>query len=212
MKDLSKNDTVKAVLNTIKQRRSIRRYKDEPLPREAIAALLEAGRYAPTAYGKQSCHFIVVTDAKALQEIAALLVKRLKFGIRWRPILKLFVKALRDPGIMRLAKRLEEPGRDCIFYSAPCAFFLLAPENEKFGEADCLLAAENVMVAARSMEIGSILVGTGLMVNKIKAAAERLRIPTGYRVHAVVCLGYPEQWPEELPCRRDNLLNSDVGT
>ncbi len=50
------------VFEAVQQRTSIRAYKDEPVPREKLERILEAGRLAPSARNTQPWHFIVVTD------------------------------------------------------------------------------------------------------------------------------------------------------
>jgi nitroreductase len=47
---------------TIKNRRSVRSYTDEPVSDEALVKVLEAGRLAPSANNRQPWHFIVVKD------------------------------------------------------------------------------------------------------------------------------------------------------
>ena len=59
-------------LSLIKTRRSVRAYKGEPVPPEALDAVLEAGTYAPTGGGRQSPTIIAITDPKYRQEIAKL--------------------------------------------------------------------------------------------------------------------------------------------
>lgn len=49
----------------LKKRRSIRRYKGTPVPRESIVKLLEAARIAPSGSHKQPWHFVVVEDEGA---------------------------------------------------------------------------------------------------------------------------------------------------
>ncbi|MCR1919581.1 nitroreductase family protein [Frisingicoccus caecimuris] len=49
-------------LSLIKTRRSVRAYKSEPVPSEALDAVLEAGTYAPTGGGHQSPTIIAITD------------------------------------------------------------------------------------------------------------------------------------------------------
>ena len=51
-------------LSLIKTRRSVRVYKSEPVPAEALDAVLEAGTYAPTGGGRQSPTIIAITDPK----------------------------------------------------------------------------------------------------------------------------------------------------
>jgi len=50
------------VFEAIKNRRSIRGYKDEPVPEEALSQVLEAARLAPSAANRQEYKFIVVKD------------------------------------------------------------------------------------------------------------------------------------------------------
>ena len=62
----------KKFLSLIKTRRSVRAYKPQPVPSEALDAVLEAGTYAPTGGGRQSPTIIAITDPKYRQEIAKL--------------------------------------------------------------------------------------------------------------------------------------------
>jgi nitroreductase len=57
---------------TILSRRSIRRYKPDPVPHELVLKVLEAGRLAPTARNEQPWQFVVITDAQRRRELADL--------------------------------------------------------------------------------------------------------------------------------------------
>jgi nitroreductase len=59
-----------AVLALLKGRRSIRRYRPDPVPDEMIGQLLEAGRWAPSASNRQPWQFIVVRDEAILKQVA----------------------------------------------------------------------------------------------------------------------------------------------
>ncbi len=54
----------------IEKRRSIRKYKDTPIPREKIIAILEAARIAPSASHRQPWHFIVVEDKDMIKKLS----------------------------------------------------------------------------------------------------------------------------------------------
>ena len=54
----------------VKKRRSIRRYKDAPVPKETIEKILEAARIAPSAGHRQPWHFIVVQDKGTIEKLA----------------------------------------------------------------------------------------------------------------------------------------------
>jgi nitroreductase len=54
----------------LKKRRSVRKYKADPVPREAVLKVLEAARIAPSAAHRQPWHFIVVEDAEMRAKLA----------------------------------------------------------------------------------------------------------------------------------------------
>ena len=76
------NDQVspESTMALLKGRRSIRRYRPDPVPDEMIEQLLEAGRWAPSASNRQPWQFIVVRDKEILQEVAQ---HAAYFFIRW---------------------------------------------------------------------------------------------------------------------------------
>ncbi|MFQ6133352.1 MAG: nitroreductase family protein [Armatimonadota bacterium] len=57
-------------VDTIMQRRSIRKYKREPIPEEDLRTILEAGRQAPSAGNRQPWEFIVVRDEQRRKDLA----------------------------------------------------------------------------------------------------------------------------------------------
>jgi nitroreductase len=58
------------VIQTITNRRSIRKYKHEPIPEDQLGLILEAARLAPSASNKQPWHFIVVQDKNRKTQLA----------------------------------------------------------------------------------------------------------------------------------------------
>ena len=59
-----------AVMALLKGRRSIRRYRPDPVPDEMVEQLLEAGRWAPSASNRQPWAFIVVRDEEVRRAVA----------------------------------------------------------------------------------------------------------------------------------------------
>lgn len=60
------------IMEVIKTRRSIRVYKDKPIPKEALEKLVDAARFAPTARNVQPWEFIAITQPEILKKIADL--------------------------------------------------------------------------------------------------------------------------------------------
>ena len=63
------------VLETIKSRRSIRKYKGDMVPQDKLEKIIEAGTYAATGMGKQSPIIIAVTNKELRDELSAMNAK-----------------------------------------------------------------------------------------------------------------------------------------
>jgi len=59
-------------MEALTHRRSVRRYRPDPVPPEMLKAIVDAGRLAPTARNEQPWEFVVVTDPHRRREIAAI--------------------------------------------------------------------------------------------------------------------------------------------
>ena len=57
-------------ISTIMSRRSVRQYRDEPIPAEHLKTILECARQAPSAGNRQSCHLVAVTDRALRRRVA----------------------------------------------------------------------------------------------------------------------------------------------
>lgn len=60
----------KDTISTIMDRRSIRRYRPDPIPEEDIQTILEAGRQAPSGGNRQPWHFVVSKDPEIRRRVA----------------------------------------------------------------------------------------------------------------------------------------------
>ena len=78
------------LMDVIRQRRSIRKYKPDPVPQEALDYVLEAARLAPSWANTQCWKFIVVTDPKVKNELA-------KAGNEWTAHAPVLIAACADP-------------------------------------------------------------------------------------------------------------------
>jgi nitroreductase len=77
-------------MDVVRKRRSIRRYKPDPVPEEEIQYILEAARLAPSWANTQCWHFIVVTDPEVKMKIG-------EAGFRWSARGPAMIVACADP-------------------------------------------------------------------------------------------------------------------
>lgn len=172
------------VLEAIKARRSIRKYKTDPVDNKTVELVLEAARWAPSWHNEQCWRFIVVRDGSIKAELANTLIKR-----------------KRDDTLV------DNPSAEAI-KGAPTVIVACA-ELEKSGYEkgkpvtdkgdwymfDVALAMQNLVLAAHSLGLGTVHVGAF----DAEKAANILQVPQGFCVVVMTPLGYPDQEPNPRP-------------
>jgi nitroreductase len=181
------------VIETIKSRRAIRSYEDKPVSESAIQTMLEAATYAPSAINVQPWKFTIVTskaEMKRLSDIA-------------KPMLVRMLPDVGDEGLVGLKKRLSDPNYN-IFYNAPLLIFVSGLKSP-YAVYDCSMAAQNMMLAAYTLGVGSCWIGTAVaLANEPKVKAS-FGVPEDHEVHAAIIFGYPKggfpKAPEKRPAQ-----------
>jgi nitroreductase len=156
----------KSLYETIAGRRTIRRFKPEPVSRELLERLVDAGRLAPSAANLQPLEFVVVDEAKLKAEVFPCL--------KWAA----YITPAGDPGAG------EEP-----------AAYIVTLANtkirEKMFEYDVGAAMENMILAALAEGVGSCWL---LSIDRDKLRVI-LGVPEEYRIDSVLALGFPAEEP-----------------
>ncbi len=167
------NETIKTIL----LRRSIRAYQPRQIEDEKLQEITLAGQYAPTAMGQQPWHFTVLQNPDLLENLQL-------------QCKSLFLHS--DNADLR-ALALREGYH--VFYHAPTLLIVSGDCKAITPLQDCVLAMENMLLAAASLGIGSCWVHSVVMLcgSDEGAAAFKslgLGIPEGYVPHAAAVFGY----------------------
>jgi nitroreductase len=189
------------VLENIYARRSNRNYTPEPVRDQILLELIRAGIYAPTARNQQAWRFVVVTNKEEIDKYADR-TKQL-----WQKYLPLKVAAILGIGgkeLSNFAKMLRSPSLH-LFHHAPALVFIFAPKGRLVAE-DCSCAAENMMLAAKSLGIGSCWIGFAGVLGSDKKTLSELKIPKGYKLMATVVFGYPKNETTKAPARNEDVI------
>ena len=182
------NETIKL----LKNHRSIRKYKDEPISDEKILTIIEAATASSTSNFIQAYSVIRVTNKenrKAISELAGPQV-----WVEKAPLFLVFCADL---------KRAEDA---CIMENKD----IESGFTEQFiiSTVDVALLAQSVMIAAESIGLGGVFIG-GIRNNPEKVC-ELLKIPDNVYPVFGMCLGYPDEQPEQKPRLPANVvLNED---
>jgi nitroreductase len=183
------------IFDVIRQRRSVRLYQPDPVPREEIEALLEAARWAPSNVNTQPWRIQIVADRRTLDELNQA-TKR--FVIRLRPLfplLRRLVKDLKAPEMRRVFKVVAEPSIH-VLYRAPVLVLVCTEGKPGHDEmVACCLATENMLLAAHSLGLGTCVLGVSSAWNFIPRARRLLGLARRRRIIIGFVLGYPQKVP-----------------
>lgn len=176
-------------------RRSVRKYRPDPIPRPELEAILEAGLYAPSAVNMQHWYFVVVESPERMAQLREIMGR---VSDSFRPVL-----AQRFPNHPKTAAETETflstLGRApvCIL-----AFLLKNSYPDRDGAIQSVSAAiENLLLAAWDRGIGSCWISAPQRMGFDRDLRERFAPDKGEFV-AAVTLGYPETVPK-APQRRE---------
>jgi len=176
------------VFEAIKTRRSIRRYRNDPVDDDTVNKVLEAAHWAPSWKNTQCWRFIIVRDAETKAKIADNLVK-VKFDNE--PIDNAGTAAIKQaPVLIVLCAEIGKAG-----YGTEGT-----PVTDKgdWFMFDIALAMENLVLAAHALGLGTVIVG-GFDAGK---TAGILGVPDGLSVVAMTPLGFPDNKGQVSP-RKD---------
>lgn len=170
-----------AVIELLKQHRSIRKFRSEPIDQATLNRLIEAGQAAATSSFIQACTVIQVDAPQLRQQLA-----ECAGGQAYVASAARFLVFCADMRRHQLA---------CAMHDAP----MQSGYTEQFLTAslDCGLFAQNVVVAAESLGLGAVYIG-GIR-NQIARVADLLNLPELVYPVFGLCLGYPDQNPETKP-------------
>lgn len=156
-------------------RRSIRAYKATPVGRDTLTRIMECAINAPSGQNRQSWEIRIVDNPATLAEMSE---------------------------AMGQAHPDNDFAPGC-FRGAPVMVFIARDTSYDFSAYDCGLMAQNMMLSAWSLGVGSICLGSPvrfLTDNKIcRPLVESLGFSDGYEFCLCVGLGYAMESPEAKP-------------
>ena len=178
----------KNVFESILARRSVRTFAPDALDRDTVNTLLEAAVRAPTAMHEEPWAFVVVQNHALLRRLSDLA----------KPIFVEEVRHRNSQGANHSFDHFTKPDFD-IFHGADTLILICAKPVSPFVAADCWLAAENLMLAATAIGLGSCVIGSAVAALNIHKVKVELGIPEDYSAIAPIVVGVPV---DETPATR----------
>lgn len=166
-----------AVIENIMARRSIRKYKATPVGRDTMNVILECGINAPNGQNRQSWEVRVVDSPALMDEIKEAMAQG-------------------HPD-------MEPKAVKGCFRNAPVMVFIARDPSYDFSAYDCGLLAENMMLSAWSLGVGSICLGSPVRFltdnDACRPVLEKLGFSAGYELCLCVGFGYADEAPAAKP-------------
>lgn len=181
------NETIKTIL----ERRSIRKYSSEQIPKEDLDTIIQAGVYAPSARNLQPWHITVIRNEDLIGEI--------------EDEIRQYMLASEDENLVERAKDSSRT----IFHKAPTIMLVSGDESNSYMKGDCSNVLQNISLASWSLGIGSCYIGMGNMLFQTEKAdkfTKQLEIPQGYKPYCWISLGYADGEAPIAPERKDGVV------
>ena len=193
-----------SVVEAIKQRRSIRGFRSDPIPQGMILEMLEAARLAPSASNRQPWRFAVVTnteekkrlrqiclDQAFIEEAPVVFVVCADFSAYSKEASRRRYQEFIDARVELSGRFADSRFLRSIFDSVPDPGTVAGPAT-----ANTYIAIEHLVLMATALGLGSCWVGAIMDQGAIKAL---LGLPENVMVVALVAVGYPKSVPAPRP-------------
>ena len=184
------------LIELMKNRRTIRKYRPEQISEEELQLILEAGQYAPSAGGAQSTRIVALqnrTISEQLGKINVGLMKR-REGAHVSD---------EQPSI------IDDPTITSGFYGAPTVCVIFSRTESSYSIADSLCSAENMILEAYSLDVSSAIIGRAEMTFDNDFGKELMKeweIPENYTERCFVILGYLDGAYPSMKPRKENRI------
>ena len=166
----------------IKDRRSVRKFTDEPITKEELLEVAELCRWVPSWKNTQSVNYKVIFNKDLKEEIAQHCVLNFAFNTQTMERAKAIVVLTYEKG----KSGFNTDGT------------VATPEGETWGMFDAGVAAQTFCLAAYDKGIGSVILG----IIDAPAIAKVCQLEENMAVAAVIAIGHPIQTGKEGPNRK----------
>jgi coenzyme F420-0:L-glutamate ligase / coenzyme F420-1:gamma-L-glutamate ligase len=185
------NDELRTVRGIV-ERRSIRRYKPEPVPDELIEQLLTAACWAPSAHNRQPWRFVVMESAETKQQLATAMGDRLRCDLTADRV----PAAIINKDVGRSYQRITQAPL-LILLCLTMADMDSYPDAKRqqnewiMAMQSTAMAGQNLLLAAHALGLGACWMCAPLFCPDV--VAHTLDLPPDWQPQALMTAGYPAE-------------------
>lgn len=149
------------------ERRSIRRFTGESIPKDHLLWISEAGFAAPSASNRRPWHITIITNCKILDQLAEV-----------NPYGKMLTKA------------------SAAFLVSGDSHRMYEGEAKEFWIQDCSAVTQNVLLAAQALGYGAVWIGQHPLKTRVESAKEIVHLPEHLEPLSLIAIGVPDEKKE----------------
>lgn len=191
--DVNFNVSYEQCAQLIKNRRSIRLFKNTPVPRENIERAIDTARYSPTGMNMQNVQWLVIDDKDKIESFR-------KIGNEWE--LGLFKNNPNFAPLADIWQQRNESGVDDFLHGAPVIVSTFAEKDMQGAEPVCSIALAYFDLAAISLGLGCCWDGFfNGAANNFPPIKDAIALPEGYQIYGSLAVGYPKYEHLRIPMR-----------
>jgi nitroreductase/NAD-dependent dihydropyrimidine dehydrogenase PreA subunit len=176
-------------------RRSIRRYKQQPVDRQTLEQVMDVVRYAPSGVNQQAVRWIIIYNTEEVRKLTAMTID----------IMRQMVSDKSPVAAMMNFQRMVtawDSGEDIVCRKAPHLVIAYGRKENRIAPVDAIIAMSHFDLAAPAFGVGSCSAGYfGIIANLSPALRKAIGIPDDHNHLGTILTGYPQHVPKRAPKR-----------
>lgn len=163
----------------IMTRRSVRKFTEKQIGDDELKTIIKCGIHAPSALNLQPWQIRVIQNSDILNKIN-----------------QTFIDWAKGKRLKGSAARASESGFN-VFHNALTLIIVACDTENKYAQGDCGMFAQNAVLSAHSLGIGSCVIGcfTEALNDDSAGVKKLLEIDERYNIMFGIALGYPDEHP-----------------
>lgn len=192
---LPKRKTLEAIF----ERKSIKRFRPDPVPLETLKILVEAGLRGQSPFNTQDWHLTIVTNPEIIREIRREIDKGVKLLVHLKKLLRFVVRVLKHREVAYALEHFP------VYWNAPVLIILSTSYDSYSPEHDLGYVTQNICLAALTFGLGTCVLGAMVALNRSKGVKKLIKLPKGFKAFVGIEVGYPDYQKYPSPTSRASL-------
>lgn len=169
---ISENQSFNAMYKFLRSKRSIRQFKNQKVPKDTIAKVIDCIRYAPVGMNKRTLKCLVISDEETSNKL-----------------IDSIIEAIESDEEKESYKKKRKENIDPFFYNAP--HILILHSDNDWDSKNAIIGITYAMLGAETLGLGSCWIGGVQMFLNEKKQIKKSLLKIEDEVFGIMIFGYP---------------------